>query len=52
MRRQQMTIVLALSLTAVVPTRSPGQQAGSAQQTFWTVSYYQVDWPKVDSLTS
>jgi hypothetical protein len=51
MRRHHMSIVLALSLTAVVPTRSTGQQATSAQQAFWTVSYYQVDWPKVDSLT-
>jgi hypothetical protein len=51
MRRHHLAIVLALSLTAVVPTRSPGQQAAPAHETFWTVSYYQVDWPKVDSLT-
>jgi hypothetical protein len=29
----------------------PGQQAAPARETFWVVSYYEVEWPKVDSLT-
>jgi hypothetical protein len=51
MTRPHITIVLALSLAAVVPSRTPGQQAAAAKETYWTVAYYQVDWPKVDSLT-
>jgi hypothetical protein len=51
MTRPHITIVLALSLTAVTPSRSSGQQAAPAKETYWTVAYYQVDWPKVDSLT-
>jgi len=49
MTRPYIAAALALSLTAVAATRSAAQ--APAQQAFWTVSYYQVDWPKVDSLT-
>src|SRR4026208_2451799 len=51
MTRPHITIALAVSLAAVVPIRSPGQQAAPPKETYWTVAYYQVDWPKVDSLT-
>ena len=51
MRRRHLPIAFSLSLAAVVPARLPGQQAAPAQQAFWAVSYYQIDWPKVDSLT-
>jgi len=51
MSRTRISVLLALSLTAVVAARSPGQQAASARETFWVVSYYEVEWPKVDSLT-
>ena len=51
MSRNHISIVLALSLTAVVAARSPGQQAAPPRETFWVVSYYEVEWPKVDSLT-
>jgi hypothetical protein len=51
MTRPRIAAVLALSLAAVAPSRSHSQQAAPAKETFWTVGYYQVDWPKVDSLT-
>lgn len=51
MTRPHITIVLALSLAAVVPNRSSSQQTAPAKEAYWTVAYYQVDWPKVDSLT-
>ena len=50
MSRHYMPIALALSLTAVVASRSTAQQTRPPQEVYWSVSYYQVDWPKVDSL--
>jgi len=51
MCRHQLFVISALTLVAGVPARLMAQQAMTAPQTFWAVSYYQVDWPKVDSLT-
>jgi hypothetical protein len=41
-----LSLVLMLSL----PTTSFAQQATGHSQVYWTMSSYQVDWPKVDSL--
>src|SRR5580765_3175745 len=49
MTRPYIAAALALSLTALAA--SPSTAQAPAQQAFWTVSYYQIDWPKVDSLT-
>jgi hypothetical protein len=51
MTRPHFTIALALSLAAVAPSSSHGQQAAPPKEAYWTVAYYQVDYPKMDSLT-
>jgi hypothetical protein len=50
MRVHCLPVACSLFLTAALPARLPAQQATPTPQVFWAVSYYQVDWPKVDSL--
>jgi len=50
MRVHCLPVASSLFLTAALPARLPAQQATSTPQVFWAVSYYQVDWPKVDRL--
>ena len=43
-------MVLGLLVTTMAP-REASTKAVHAPQTYWLVSYYEIDWPKVDSLT-
>lgn len=43
-------IAAAMFLAGASPV-SLSAQAAPPAETFWTVSYYEIDWPKMDSLT-
>jgi hypothetical protein len=51
MRRHHLPIAFTFFLAAALPASLPAQQAAPAQQAFWTVSSFQIDFSKVDSLT-